>query len=142
MSCTPECDLAYPNDTDRVIGSLTSALLDAEAADRLADLISTMKTFEQRKVFDTIVSFAVRRFASVDDVQRGNAPIAVSKTVSGLASFFDNIIRDNETLKDHVVSLLTRSATPAMNDSLAIRRSMMAALAQDEGQSRRANTVP
>jgi telomere length regulation protein len=115
--------------------------MDTEAGERLANLILTMKTFEQRKIFDAVISFVVKRFASMDNVQRGDAPIAASKTVSGLAIFFDTILRKNEALRDYVVILLTRCATPALNDSLAIRRSMMAALAQDEGRSRRVSIL-
>jgi telomere length regulation protein len=40
----------------------------------------------------------------------------------------------NEVLKDHLVSSLTRSTIPSLDDSLATRRSVIAALAQDEGK--------
>lgn len=123
----------YTNNTDRFIGSLTSALLDAEAAVSLANLISLLKTFEQRKVFDAMTAFLVKRYTSADDVQHGDAPIAASKTISGLASLFHTILGSSEALKDHAVSLLTRSAIPSLNDSLSARRSMVAALAEDEG---------
>lgn len=50
-----------------------------------------------------------------------------------MAGLLEHLTHDNEGLKDHLVSILTRSTIPGLDDSLAARRSIIAALAQDEG---------
>ncbi|KAH7408466.1 telomere length regulation protein-domain-containing protein [Phaeosphaeria sp. MPI-PUGE-AT-0046c] len=127
--CSKTLTIGY---TDRVIGTLVSTLLDADATVPLADLISLLKAFEQRKIFDALVAFLVKRYDTASEVQHGDAAIPASTTISSVASLFHTILSDNGALKDHAVSMLTRSNTPSLNDSLAIRRSLIASLAQDE----------
>jgi telomere length regulation protein len=76
----------------------------------------------------------VKQYFSTDIVHHDAEPLPTSKTVSDVASLLHSLVKDNEGLKDHLVSILTRSTIPALDDSLATRRSVMAALAQDEGQ--------
>jgi telomere length regulation protein len=82
-----------------------------------------MKTFEQRKYLNAILAFVVTKYFS-------------SEAAAGLIHTFT---KDNDVLKEHLVSSLTRSTIPTLDDSLFARRSVMAALAKDEGQSERVN---
>jgi len=125
----------FTDGIDRVISSLTSSLLDTDSATLLADLLSLLKPYEQRKYLDAVIVFVVKHYFSTDIVLREDKPIPMSKDVSGVASLLHILARENESLKDHLVSILTRSTVPSLDDSLAARRSVMAALAPDEGNN-------
>ncbi|KAF1912311.1 telomere length regulation protein-domain-containing protein, partial [Ampelomyces quisqualis] len=127
--CSKALTLGY---TDCVVGSLTAALLDTDSARLLANIMPRMKPFEQRKYLDAITTLAIKQYLSADAVQHDDTPIPTSKTVSAVASLLELMTHDNEGLKDHFVSILTRSTVPGLDDSLAARRSIVAALAQDE----------
>jgi telomere length regulation protein len=110
-------------------------LLDTDSATLLADLLLRLKPYEQRKYLDAVIVFVVKHYFSAGIVQREDAPIPMSKDVSGVASLLHILTRENESLRDHLVSILTRSTIPSLDDSLAARRSVMAALAPDEGNN-------
>lgn len=122
------------DDLDRIAGSLASTLLASDSAKLLADCISRLKPFEQRKYLNALIAFMVKRYFSSDLVHHDDEPLPASKTISGAASLLHSLVEDNEGLKDHLVSTLTRSTIPSLDGSLAGRRSVMAALAEDEGQ--------
>jgi telomere length regulation protein len=96
-----------------------------------------LKTFEQRKYLEAVIALAIKKYLPTGAIQRDDTPIPISKTVSAVASLLETLTHDNEGLKDHVVSILTRSTIPGLDESLAARRSIIAALAQDEGQTSR-----
>jgi telomere length regulation protein len=125
----------YTDNPDRVVGSLTSTLLYADSAMLLAGAMSRMKTFEQRKYLSAIISFIVKQYFSFDIIHHDDAPIPKLKSVSGVASLLHTLTKDNDGLKDHLASIVTRSNIPSLDDSLAARRGIMAALAQDEGEN-------
>lgn len=94
-----------------------------------------LKTFEQRKYLEAIIALAIKQYLPVDELQHNDAPVPTSKPVSAVASLLECLNHDNEGLKDFLILILTRSTIPGLNDSLAARRSMIAALALDEGQT-------
>jgi telomere length regulation protein len=120
---------------DRIVGALASTLIALDSSKLLADCVSRLKPFEQRKYLNALIAFSLKQYFSSDIVHHNEEPASASKTISGAASLFHSLVKGNEGLKDHLVSILTRSTIPALDDSLAARRSLMAALAQDEGQS-------
>jgi telomere length regulation protein len=122
------------NGIDRVVGSLTSTLLSADSALLLADLISRLKSFEQQKYLSAVIAFLIKQYLVSETTRSDDARIPESKTVSGVASLLHVLTKNNESLKDHIISILTRPTIPSLGDSLAARRSLMAAAAQDEGQ--------
>lgn len=93
-----------------------------------------LKAFEQRKYFNSVVSYIAKRFFGSEMVSKEDVPVTHSATVSGAACLFDMFLQSNEALRDHLVSSLTRSTIPSLNESLATLRAVIAALAQDEGQ--------
>lgn len=95
-----------------------------------------MKTFEQRKYMNAIIAFVVKNFFSTESIIKEDAPIASSTTIDAVAGLIHALTKDNDVLKEHLVSSLTRSIIPALDDSLAARRSIMAALAKDDGKPR------
>lgn len=99
-----------------------------------ADLLPRMKPFEQRKYFDAIIAFMIRRYFASSHFDHEDTIFTASNIISGAADLLRTLTKQNEALNDHLVSLLTRSNLPSLDDSLAARRSVMAALAQDEGE--------
>jgi telomere length regulation protein len=119
---------------DRVVSSLASTLIESDSTELLVDCISQLKPFEQRKYLNSLITFIVKRYFSSDIVHHDGGLLPTSKTISGAASLLHSLVKENEALKDHLASTLARSIIPSLDDSLAARRSVMAALAQDEGQ--------
>ena len=106
-----------------------------------ADLIGRMKAFEQRKYFNAVLVGIAKQYFQSEIVNKEDTSIASSPVISGAACLLNNFIKTNDILKDHLVSSLTRSAIPSLDESLALRRTVVAALAQDEGQSRPFNSL-
>jgi telomere length regulation protein len=132
----------FIDDIDHVVDSLTSALLNADSVLLLAESMSRLKSFEQRKYLSAVIAFVVKQYFPSDIARPNDASIPASKTVSGAADLLYLFTKDEEGLKDHLVSILTRSTIPSLDDSLAARRSVMAALAQDEGKERTISIAP
>lgn len=116
------------------MSSLISALIDRNRIELFTKVIPKMKSSEQRKYFNAIVTFSVKQYYSTDIVNKSDASIPASKTVSGVAGLYFNILKGNSVLKEYLVSSLTRPTITALDDSLAARRSAIAALAKDEGK--------
>ena len=109
-------------------------LINCGSIERLTSLLSQMKTFEQRKYLNAIVVFVVKEYFATEIISKDDAPIASSSTVSSAAALFHTLTKSNDVLKEHLVSSLTRSTIPALDESLLARRSVLAALAKDDGQ--------
>lgn len=101
---------------------------------QFAALIGRLKAFEQRKYFNAVVVYVSTRFFQSEIVSNDDEKIAQSPTVSGAATLLNSFMSTNEVLKDHIVSSLTKSTIPSLDDSFATRRCVIAALAQDEGE--------
>jgi telomere length regulation protein len=99
----------------------------------LADMMLRLKSFEQRKFLSAAITFVAKHYCPSDTASHGVAPILDSTAVSGVAALIHVLVQKSEGLKDHLVSILTKPTIPSLDDSLAARRSVMAALAQDEG---------
>jgi telomere length regulation protein len=129
--------LVYTDRKDRVVGSLTSALIDSDSVTLLANFVSRLKPFEQRKYLNAVITFVVKRCFSSDMSRHDDIPVPVSGAVSGVANLVHVLVKDSECLRDHLISILTRSVVPSLDDSLDARRSIMAAISQDEGKTSR-----
>lgn len=117
-----------------MVSSLTVSLLEPDSVALLADFVARLKPHEQRKYLDSTIAFVVKQLLPPDSYHREDKPIPTTMQVSGVASLFYTLVKGNEVLKEHVVSNLTRSTIPSLNESLSARRSIMAALAQDKGE--------
>lgn len=117
-----------------MVGSLLSALVDYDCTPLFTKLIAMTKSFEQRKYLNAIIAALVRRYFASDVFSKSSVPISASKTVSGTASLLQKLTKDNDVLKEHLITILTRSTIPSLDDSLGARRSVMAVLATYEGQ--------
>ena len=120
---------------DRIVHSSLSHLIDNGSAELFAILLCKLKGFEQRKYLNGAITFVVRRYFASHVANNDEKPFPTSKTVSAAASLLYLIAKDNDVVKEYLVSLLTRSTIPLLDDSLVARRGVIAALSKDEGQS-------
>ncbi|OAL55732.1 hypothetical protein IQ07DRAFT_627780 [Pyrenochaeta sp. DS3sAY3a] len=127
--CSKVLGLGY---TGPVVDSLISALLRSDRVELFTNMLSRLKSFEQRKYFNAVIDFLVKQYFSTDIIEKEDVPIPASKAVSGTASLIFNLTRNNAALKEYLVSSLTRSTIPSLEDSLFARRSAIAALAKDD----------
>lgn len=92
-----------------------------------------MKAFEQRKYFNAVISYVTKQFFLSEIISKDDNAVGQSPTVSGTAYLLNCMMENNDVLKGHVVSSLTKSAIPSLDESLAARRAIIAALVRDEG---------
>lgn len=76
----------------------------------------------------------MEEYCRSDTVSKEYTLDVASPTISSAACLLHSFMDNNDILEDHLVSSLTRSTIPSLNESLAVRRSVIAALAQDEGE--------
>ena len=121
---------------DRIVGSIVDLMVTEESTTIVEKFLPTLKAYEQRKYMDAIISFAAHRYSGPLESKDGII-IGTSPTISAVGKLIHNIIKNNETLRDHVVTILTKSNISALDDSFATRRSVVAAIAQDDGKPAR-----
>lgn len=119
---------------DHIMQSLLSTLIDGGGVEHLERLLSHMKAFEQRKYMNSIIAFFAKKYFSTEVVSKEDTPITSSTIVDAAAGLLYALIKDNDVLKEHLVSSLTRSTIPVLDDSLSTRRSVVAALTKDQGK--------
>lgn len=110
--------------------------IEQDQIHRFADLLCQLKAFEQRRYFDAVIIYTTRQFFQSELISKDVAAIEPSPVVSGAACLLNDLIHNNDILKDYLVSSLTRSTIPSLDESFSIRRAVTAVLAQDEGQCR------
>ncbi|ORY08854.1 telomere length regulation protein-domain-containing protein [Clohesyomyces aquaticus] len=114
---------------DRIVASIVVFLVESGPTKALDNFLPKMKAHEQRQYLNATISFLAKQYftSTIDD--REGRPLQPSTAISGAAALLHKLIESNELLQDHVVSLLTNSALPALDDSLAARRVVLAAIA-------------
>lgn len=130
--------LLFADRTDRIVASIIEAMINEDSTKILEKFLPSLKAYEQRKYLNAIITFVANRYLSSSVESKDDAPLKASPSVSGVARLLRNIVHENELLREHIVTILTRSSVPALDDSLAARRSIIAAIAQDEGKLARA----
>lgn len=93
-----------------------------------------MKSFEQKKYLNAVVSFLIKATFTSTSKEENNKTLQTSPIISGAAQLVVDLTKDNLVLKEHLSVLLMRSNVPSLESSLSARRSIIAALAQDDGQ--------
>jgi telomere length regulation protein len=109
-------------------------LLSHDLITALSPILSKLKAYEQRKYFNAIVTFVAQEYLSAEFERRDDTPLSASPIISGTATLLNMVLNENELLKDHSITILTQSSLASLDDSLAARRAIIAALAQDEGK--------
>lgn len=127
--CTKLLGLGY---TDRIVKSIFSKLIKIGSAEAFARVFSRMKSFEQRKFLNALIAFVVHEYLLNHFASKMDGAMTSSKPISGAAGLIRQLIEGNDALKDHLISTLTRSTIPSLDDSLAARRSVIAVLSREE----------
>jgi telomere length regulation protein len=110
-----------------------SVVVDSDSSELFATFLCKMKAFEQRKYQNAIITFLTKEHFSSKVDMKEDVPIRPSTAVSAAAALVYSLLRDSEVLKESLVSALIKSSIPALDDSLLARRSVIAAIARDEG---------
>ncbi|KAF3046400.1 telomere binding protein [Didymella heteroderae] len=118
--------------TDRLVAAVLTNCIEADRMARFAALVGRLKAFEQRKYLNAVITYVMKHCFQSEIIDTADEPIDRSPMVSAAAYLLNSFMNSNEVLKDHVVASLTKSALPSLDESLATRRSVIAALAQDE----------
>ncbi|KAF2627864.1 hypothetical protein BU25DRAFT_448330 [Macroventuria anomochaeta] len=118
--------------TDRLVANILAIVIEQDQVNRFADLVGRLKAFEQRKYCNAVIVYITKHFFQSEIVSKEDIPIDPSPVISGAACLLSSFVKDNEILMDHLISSLTSSTVPALEESLAIRRTVIATLAQDE----------
>ena len=116
------------------MSSFLQMLMKNGGVERLERLLTRMKSFEQRKYMNAIIACVARQYLSFETASKKDAPVATSTVIGAAAGLIHALIKDNDVLKEHLVSSLTRSTIPVLDESLSARRSVIAALAKDHGE--------
>ena len=109
-------------------------MLKDETSQILEVFLPKMKIHEQRKYLNSMIIVLTSKYLSTISESREDSPLKASNPISGAAAILCAITKNSDLLKDHIVTALTKSALPALDDSLAARRSIVAAIAQDDGK--------
>ena len=117
-----------------MVASILANCIAADRVPRFAALVRRLKAFEQRKYFNAVIAYVSTQFFQSNFVEKVDEKITESPTISGAARLLNSFMSTNEVLKDHLVSSLTKSTIPSLDNSIASRRFVIAALAQDEGK--------
>jgi telomere length regulation protein len=130
------------DESDRIAASTVEFVVSQQSTEILERFLPKMKVHEQRKYFNAVLTLLANYLAPTATGSKTDAELGASKTVSGAARLIHNIIRENESLREHLIGVLTRSSIPVLDDSLDARRSLIAALAHDDGKYLGLHTVP
>lgn len=116
--------------TDRVVAALHSACLSSSCNART--LLPKLAPHEQRQFLNSTISYISKQCLGLIPETKDELVLKPSGTISGAARFINDLISENGFLKDHIVSSLTSSAGSDMDGSLAVRRSVIAAISKDQ----------
>ncbi|KAJ4288006.1 telomere binding protein [Kalmusia sp. IMI 367209] len=120
--------------TDHIVRSMLLTLIATESISTFISLLHKMKAFEQRKYLISIIPVLSNQYLNAGISVKVAAPPEGSSFISAIAALVSELVKNNDTLKEQLVTSLTKSPLPALDDSLAARRSVIAAIAQDENQ--------
>lgn len=99
-----------------------------------SSLLQKMKIFEQRKYLSVILTFLSQQYLNTAVDITEISLLKNTPHIEGVATLIYELIKNNDSMKEHLVTSIPKSTVPALNDFLGARRSIIAALSQDEGE--------
>jgi telomere length regulation protein len=114
---------------------LKSLLLQSQNEDaRFTKLLSSLPTFEQRNVLYALLQIISKEHLSTSFTTEADSSWWKSdvKVVSGAAGLIKILVANEETRKNQLLSWLTSSTGAGVGEGIAIRRAVVAALAEDK----------
>ena len=109
-------------------------IIDHESTAAFSLPLRKMKVFEQRKYLNAVITSLSKQYLNTM-VDGKEFTSERSSLIGGVATLLVELIGDSDTLKEHLVTSLTKSTLTALDDYLDARRSVVTALAEDEGES-------
>jgi telomere length regulation protein len=117
-----------------VVGSILRIVFDEASTRLLSEFLPSLPVHDQRHFLNSVIAFLSKKyFGSI--VEGAELLSGEDPKISGVAYVIHELICNNGVLKDHIVAILTTSTFSALDDSLSARRGIIAAIAQDEGES-------
>ena len=118
---------------DQFVRSMLSSTIEHGSVNVFSSTFGKMKAFEQQKYLNAIIISLSKQHLNVGVETREASLAANSSPVAAVAYFINELVEHNDSMKDYLVTALVRSVLPSLEDSIAIRRSVIAVLAKDEG---------
>ncbi|TVY32662.1 DNA replication checkpoint protein, partial [Lachnellula subtilissima] len=123
--------------TEKTVNELLKSLLFQSQSDdtTFTKLLSSLPTFEQRNVLHALLQIISREHLSTTITSEADSSWWKSdaKVVSGAAGLIKSLVNNEESRKTQLLSWLTSSTGAGVGEGIAIRRAVVAALA--EGKS-------
>jgi len=113
---------------------LTSLILEKNNSGQFIRLLDGLQSFEQRNTLYSVLKIATREFLSSTTTTEDNSQwwkhdAGIVSAVAGLISL---LISGDEARKNYLISWITNSSGAGIGDGIAIRRAVVASLAQDK----------
>jgi telomere length regulation protein len=114
---------------------MLQVVIESDFTTTFTSLLHKTKVFEQRKYFNAIISVISMHYLNTTDDFEEASLSESSPLLASVIALVSELLKDSDTLKEHLVACLTRSGIPALDDSLSARRGIIAAIAKDEGRT-------
>jgi telomere length regulation protein len=97
-------------------------------------LVKLLPAFEQEQFLDTTVSVLAGYLGDVKNDRSEQSLRPSSRHIAASGLLLHRLMSEDDMLKDHLVTWLTRLAGGGVGETVNIRRMAFAALSQDEGK--------
>lgn len=109
-------------------------MIEAQSIENLQVQFSRLKPHEQRKYLNSVIAFLANTYFANSTEYKDDTPLKTTGFLSGATSLIHSLIKRSEVLQDHLVDSLTKSPLNAIEGSLDMRRSVISAISQEEGE--------
>jgi len=121
---------------EKTVNELLKSLLFQSQSDdtRFTNLLSSLPTFEQRNVLYALLQIISKEHLSTTITSEADSSWwkLDAKVVSGAAGLIKSLVNNEESRKTQLLSWLTSSTGACVGEGIAIRRAVVAALAEDK----------
>ena len=109
-------------------------MLGKKDSHRFISLLDSLPSFDQRNALYSVLKIATREHLSSPITTEDNSQWWKRDTyiVSAVAGLINSLIADDEARKNYLISWITNSSGAGIGDGIAIRRAVVASLAQDK----------
>lgn len=109
-------------------------VIQSDSVAAFASLFQRMKVFEQRKYLNAMISVLAKHYLNRIAEDQESSLSKSSPLLTGATALISELVGDSDTLKEHLVASLIKPGIPALDDSLATRRCILAVIARNDGK--------
>ncbi|KAK7180749.1 hypothetical protein DPSP01_009216 [Paraphaeosphaeria sporulosa] len=120
--------------TDQIVRSMLLVVIARDSVTAYASVFQKMKAFEQRKYLNANISVLAKHYLNKVAENTEASPSESSPLLAGVTALIGKLVGDSDILKEHLITSLIKPTIPALDDSLATRRCVIAVIARDEDQ--------